>query len=488
MLYCLSFLWAIGLIFSFFGIMPFDPLNLIFSLFLILIFSLLINRIFSWLFKTHSNVESTYITALILALIIGPEKSLNGFLFLIFVSAIAIASKYLLAINKKHIFNPAAFAVVVSAYVVNYYPSWWIGDKHMIIFVLLLGILIVIKLQRTDLVLSFLIVFIITSSGFTTSWQQIFSLVKDSLSYSPILFFAFIMLTEPATTPPTRKLRIIYGSLVALLIAPFVHISSVYFVFESALVLGNVFSYLVSPKEKLILKLKEKIKIAQNTYDFVFPIRQKLKFQPGQYMEWTLPAQKNDSRGQRRYFTIASSPTEQEIKIGVKFYENPSSFKKALQSLNKGDEVVAGQLAGEFTLPNDKNKKLVFVAGGIGVTPFRSMVKYLTDNNEKRDIIIFYAAKTYGDIAYKEIFEEAQNKLGIKTVYVLSDAKGAPKGFNCETGFLTKEIIFKNVKDFQERKFYISGPKSMIDSFKITLKEMKVRKNNIKTDFFPGYA
>src|SRR3989338_936400 len=108
MLYCLSFLWAIGLIFS---------------LFLILIFSLLINRIFSWLFKTHSNVESTYITALILALIIGPEKSLNGFLFLIFVSAIAIASKYLLAINKKHIFNPAAFAVVVIAYVINYYPS-----------------------------------------------------------------------------------------------------------------------------------------------------------------------------------------------------------------------------------------------------------------------------------------------------------------------------------------------------------------------------
>src|SRR3989338_7921788 len=95
-----------------------------------------------------------------------------------------------------------------------------------------------------------------------------------------------------------------------------------YFVFESALVLGNVFSYLVSPKEKLILKLKEKIKIAQNTYDFVFPIRQKLKFQPGQYMEWTLPAQKNDSRGQRRHFTIASSPTEQEIKIGVKFYRS----------------------------------------------------------------------------------------------------------------------------------------------------------------------
>jgi len=80
-----------------------------------------------------------------------------------------------------------------------------------------------------------------------------------------------------------------------------------------------------------------------------------------------------------------------------------------------GDTIVASQLSGEFILPADESKKLVFLAGGIGITPFRSQIKYLIDTKQKRDIILFYSNRTPADIAYKEIFDQAQINFGLKT-------------------------------------------------------------------------
>lgn len=486
--YCLFFVWLAGFMFSFLGVMPFGPLDTIASFAVLVASSFLTNRIFKKIFNAPANTESTYITAFILALTMGPEESMQGFLFLVLASFTAIASKYILAIGKKHIFNPAAFSMVFCALVFNYYPSWWIGSIFMTPLVIAIGFLVVRKLKRTDLVLSFLVGFIAVSFGTVISWETITFFTKELLAYSPILFFTFIMLTEPTTTPPTRSLRLAYGSAVALLLAPFVHLGGIYFSPELALLAGNLFSYLVSPKEKLILMLKVKNNIAGNVHEFIFYADRKLHFKPGQYLEWTLAHPKQDSRGMRRYFTIASSPTEREIKIGVKFYPKPSSYKTTLESLKLQDSIVASQLAGEFTLPKNKNKKLVFLAGGIGVTPFRSMVKYLLDNNEKRDIIIFYANTNFKDIAYQEIFKEAEVKLGIKTIHVLNNTSGVPLDFKHREGFINQKMIVKNTPDYKERTYYISGPRMMIVSFEKILKEMGIPKNHIKTDFFPGFA
>jgi ferredoxin-NADP reductase len=269
---------------------------------------------------------------------------------------------------------------------------------------------------------------------------------------------------------------------------PFVNIAGVYFTPEIALLVGNIFSYIVSPKEKLILKLEDVNKIAENTYDFIFSPDRKLNFKPGQYLEWTLQHEKMDNRGMRRYFTIASSPTEKDIIMGVKFYDKPSSYKQSLISLKAGEIIVASQLSGDFILPKDTNKKLLFIAGGIGITPFRSIIKYLIDTNEKRDIVLFYSNKSFNDIAYKEIFDLAAQKIGTKIIYCLSDQKSMPPDWAGETGFISKEMIEKYVPDFMERMFYISGPRSMILTFKKVLKDAGIRKNYIITDFFPGFA
>jgi ferredoxin-NADP reductase len=139
-------------------------------------------------------------------------------------------------------------------------------------------------------------------------------------------------------------------------------------------------------------------------------------------------------------------------------------------------------------LPKNQHQKLVFLAGGIGVTPFRSMIKYLTDINEKRDIIMFYANGSFIDIAYQEVFDQAHQNLGIKTIYTLNNLTGVPADFDHQEGLVTRNMIVQKVPDYQERVFYISGPRTMIESFQKTLKEMGIPKRNIKTDFFPGFA
>jgi len=195
-------------------------------------------------------------------------------------------------------------------------------------------------------------------------------------------------------------------------------------------------------------------------------------------MEWTLGHKNPDNRGNRRYFTIAASPTEGNLRIGVKFYPNSSSFKKSLMAQSAGSKIFAGELSGEFTLPEDPNQKLCFIAGGIGVTPYRSIIKYLLDTKKKRDIILLYSSKTAQDFVYKDIFKAAFQNLRIKTI-LLETEKGQ---------FIDEAMIKKQMPDFKDRIFYISGPHSMVDAFQETLKEMDIPGKQIKVDFFPGYV
>ncbi len=491
-LYYVVALILAAMVLGYFGFIPYSPLMILYATVVITVVSMVSNWMFAKAFRAQTNVESLYITALILVLIITPPKSWFDMQFLeigFWASVWAMASKYILAIKRKHIFNPVAFGVALTSFTLGASASWWVATMPMVPFVLIGGLLLTRKILRFDLVLSFLIVALISIGGAHLSSLGIFSsTIWRAIIDTPLFFFAFVMLTEPLTTPPTRILRILYGALTGLFFAPWFHIGSMYFAPEMALLGGNLFSYLVSPKAKLFLTLTEKIQVATDVYDFRFRSDRPMKFRPGQYLEWTLGHDHPDSRGNRRYLTIATSPTEQEIGIGVKFYDKSSTFKKKLLAMEPGDAIIASQLAGDFVLPNDAKKKLVFVAGGIGITPFRSMIKYLIDKNESRSIVVLYANKKPGDIAYKEVFDEAEQKLGIKTFYALSDVASVPANWDGYTGYITEEMILRDVPDYADRIFYVSGPHSMILAFEETLRRMGIPKSQIITDFFPGFA
>ncbi len=454
-LWFLVILAGVGLAFSI------DPINYIFSFTFILAVSYLTNFGFAKIFEAPTNVESVWISGLILGLIIGPPKTFSEVFFIGWAAVLAMALKFIVAPGRKHIFNPVAISVVITAFVIKGYANWWVGIASMLPFVVLGGFLIVRKIRRWDLVLPFLIAALLTVAF--RNWGR-------AITSTGLIFFATIMLTEPLTTPPARKLRMIYGAIVGLLFYIWTP--------EAALIVGNLFAYAVSPKYKLLLKLKEKIQLAPDIFDFVFALDAPIKYTPGQYMEFTLDHPHPDSRGNRRYLSLASSPTEQELRVGIKFGSPPSSYKRCLLSATKGQKIAAGQLIGDFTLPKDVNKKLVLIAGGIGITPYRSMLKYLIDTNQKRDIVVLYSAKNQLEFVYKDVLTEAENKLGIKTIYVDTQTQG----------HMDQARLAREIPDYRERTFYISGSHGVVTAFEEVLKQLKIPKRQIITDYFPGFA
>lgn len=477
---------AVGL--SALGYLSFNPLAIVFSAGYLSLICWTTNLVFSRVYKAPSSTESSLITALILALIITPIYSESNIIFFTAAAGLAIASKYILAIGKKHLFNPAAVAVVLTSIGAGQSASWWVGNIKLLPFVLAGGILLVRKVKRSQMVWSFLATVMLATAFYNFIGARSVTVgLRQTVLHSALFFLAFVMLTEPQTSPTTKNKQRWYGILAGFLFPPQVHFFTIYSTPELALIISNAFSYIISPKIKLLPRLVKKITLAPGLFDFVFSSQRQLAFEPGQYMEWTLPHSGQDLRGNRRYFSLASSPTEDNIRLGVKFYENGSSFKKAMLAMNSGTPITAGQLGGDFILPKDLSKKLAFIAGGIGITPYRSMIKYLLDRSEARNITLLYSERTANLLAYTDIFETARQKLGIKVVYNLSDqAANLPKW--ATVGAINAENIKVQVPDYLERLFYISGPPGMVTAMKHTLKGLGVKAKNIKTDYFPGYA
>ena len=490
-MYRLVLYYLIGLLLTGAGlsvlhIAPHGPVAIAFSTVVIFAACWVTNAVFARVFAVPANSESIYITALILILILDPvaPSDLKGTGVLICASVWAISSKYILAIQRKHLFNPAALGVVLSGFLLNQPATWWVaGNLPLLPVVLIGGALVVRKLQRLDMVASFILANLATVLATTPTTEYAMAL-GEALRSSPLFFFAFVMLTEPLTAPTTRLLRLCFAGLVGFLFAPSIHIGSFYFTPELALIVGNLFAYAVGPRGRLVLTLDRVEEVAADTYDFVFALPRKLGFRPGQYLEWTLGLERPDSRGNRRYFTIASAPTEDCLRLGVRFYKDSSAFKRALAELVPGDTILASQLAGNFTLPANPATKLVFIAGGIGITPFRSMLQYLLDRREARPIVVLYGTERQADIAYRDVLDAARRELGIGTVHAV--AKEALRGQY--PGSIDARLVRAAIPDYKERTFYISGPQAMVEAVSDKLRRMGVRRSRIKVDFFPGFA
>ncbi len=489
MLYYLIALVAIAAGLCALGRIQFNALGMVFTAGYLTIICWLANRLLAYIFEAPTNIESVYITALILTLIITPYKTPHDIVFLTIVCVLAMASKFVLAINKKHIFNPTAVAVALTAAVAGRAASWWVGNNYMLPFVVVGGLLVVRKIERGRMVTSFLVAAAVSTVVVNLiTRHSIIANLRATAFDSSLFFLAFVMLTEPMTSPPTKDKQTWYAAIAGLLFPPQIRLFAIYSTPELSLLVANVYSYIVSPKRKFMPKLSQKTTLAPDIMDFVFKPEHPVKFKPGQYMEWTLPHNGADSRGNRRYFTLASSPTENNIRLGVKFYNDGSSYKRAMLAMNSSSRVAAGQLSGDCVMPGDKSQKLAFIAGGIGITPYRSMFKYLLDMDERRDITMLYSEKSAGQFVYTKVFDAAERRLGAKIVYTITSSKSAPVSWRGATGNISAQMIKAEVPDYKDRLFYISGPNSMVRAVKDILRGLGVAHHNIKTDFFPGYV
>ncbi len=114
------------------------------------------------------------------------------------------------------------------------------------------------------------------------------------------------------------------------------------------------------------------------------------------------------------------------------------------------------------------------------------MLKYLLDSQQRRDIVLFYANKTVDEIVYKDVLNAAHTKLGVKTFYTLTDTAAIPRNWPGFVGRINEQMILQTVPDYEERTYYLSGPPDMVKAYERVLKNLRVRNDQIKKDYFPG--
>ena len=490
-LYMLSILAVCSVLAGALNLVGIPALSQILALLVVLITGYLTSVVAAKVRGVTANHHSSIITALILFFLLMPDLSVWGMEVLAGTVAFAVVSKYLFVYQGQHLMNPAALAVFVLGLTGYGFAMWWVATVWMFIPLVITGAIVVTKVRKWVPVMSFLFAGVIVSTvqsglgGVTDIWYAFFV-------SSPALFLSFFMLTEPFTMPPTKRLQAGYGVLVGVLSntalvnpALAVFSTSLTMTPELALLIGNLVFYPSTLRRKLFLTLQSKSEIAANTWEFIFTKPKIVVFQAGQYVEWMLPHTPADIRGIRRYFTIAASPTEDTIRVALKVPNPGSSFKAALVALPVGKTVIASQRAGDFTLPTDTSKKIAMIAGGIGVTPFRSQVKYLMDTKAATNVLLFYCATTKADVAYGDVWQQAATQLPFTLIPVLAKEPSAPE---YETGFLTAEILKRRAPDLLERTWYVSGPPPMVNAAVNTLRTLGVPARQIVQDFFPGLA
>lgn len=220
---------------------------------------------------------------------------------------------------------------------------------------------------------------------------------------------------------------------------------------------------------------------AANIKTFFFKPERPVQFTAGQYAEWTLQHPRHDDRDVKRWFTISSSPTEELVTITTKFNsERSSSFKNALFQLQPGDEILMSDPMGDFVLPKLIQTPLVFVAGGIGITPFHSILEWLSVTKEERPIKLLYGVRNEDEIIFQETFAKAS----VHPTIVVSEPSAAWGG---ERGRLSAESILGLEQPTEDTLVYVSGPELMVEALEKDLKNAGLKKHQFVGDFFPNY-
>ena len=449
-------LFGVAFTLSFVGNLAFSPLELLASFIVFLVVSFGANYLFAYLFSVKAHYPSALITGGILFFLFSPTLSMSQLLVYALIAGIAMASKYMLVWRGRHIFNPAAIAAVIISLTGLGFASWWGASLPLAVFVL--GITALIDGQPVG----------VTLIASLTAWWP--------------LYFAGFMLSEPLTLAPRRYQYLIIAGVVAALIALHPSIGTMYLTPEMALVIGNMLACVVAPRVGIKLRLMRRRKYAGQQEEFVFQANRKLHFLPGQYLELMVPHVKTDLRGERRMFTIASAPLGDEVTIVTRYAEKSSTFKAVLKALRKGSSLTATGIRGDFILPKDSSKKLLFIAGGIGITPFRAHLQALAAAGEKRDITLIYALRQSDEVLFEDIL--FSKEYPVKVILVSPDGDESKPGV-VKAGRINEALIKKSVDDIKERVVYISGAPQMVADLSGTVRQLGVKR--IKTDDFTGY-
>lgn len=211
-------------------------------------------------------------------------------------------------------------------------------------------------------------------------------------------------------------------------------------------------------------------------------------FTAGQYCDITVVHEHPDHRGLTRTMTLSSAPRDSFLRFTMKFSGRNSSFKKALQHTAAGTPITVTDAMGDMVLPLDASIPLVFVAGGLGIASYISMIQWLTANKDKRDITLLYAVRNIDDIIFQAQFDAYAAIGNLKKVLYTTDHKAdaLPWKGNLQKARLTSGDIVRYAKP--EAQVYLSGSQSMIEQLQQELiRTHKIPQYRLAFDYFEGY-
>jgi ferredoxin-NADP reductase len=235
------------------------------------------------------------------------------------------------------------------------------------------------------------------------------------------------------------------------------------------------------------ITLLGRTEVAQGTMAFQFEKPTGFVFKPGQYIDLTVSdSQPGPSTELTHTFSIASSPFDEEILVMTRMRN--TVFKQALSTLPIGSGARIEGPMGSFSLHNNTARPAVFLAGGIGIAPFLSMVSHATAEKLRHPIVLFYANRYLEDAAFIDALwklERANPRFRfVPTLTRMTNNNGAWKG---KTGHISAEMLSAQVGIVRGPIYYIAGPPTMVAATRRTLSEVGVDEDDIRTEEFAGY-
>lgn len=235
--------------------------------------------------------------------------------------------------------------------------------------------------------------------------------------------------------------------------------------------------------KEIKLSFIEKIKRTANVMSFRFQPSEKIDFIPGQFLQLIFDEKNKQNKDLNKYLSFSCSPQKPYIEVTKRLSE--SEFSNRLIGLNKGDEILVQAPLGNVFF-REEMKNIVFLIGGIGITPVISILEYICEARLDTDVFVFYSNRTEEDIAFREELNALCGiNENIKLIYTITDC--APKDDACVFGFIDKNLIEAKALDLTNRTIFIYGPPGMVTAMKGLCFDLGCEKGNVQIESFIGY-
>ena len=243
----------------------------------------------------------------------------------------------------------------------------------------------------------------------------------------------------------------------------------------------------VAESPRVLVKLKDRQEIAEGTFAFYFEKPVNFQFTPGQFIDITLQnPPETDSEGNVRSFSIASALYEDTIMVATRMRD--TAFKRVLRSVPLGTEVKVEGPFGNLRLHNDGSRAAVVLTGGIGITPFRSILLHVAKEKWPQRIFLFYANRRPEDAAFLVELQQLEKQIqNYKLIACMTEMQKSSQSWTGERGTINSAMLEKYLKGVASPVYYITGPPEMVKAMHLMLADSEVDDDNIRIEEFAGY-